>query len=259
MTLLELGAKVEVAPSHIFHIENGTKVPSQELAVRLARALGEDEDLYRAWARARSRSDFYTAVDSAAVLANYLRGSEAAMLVSTGREAVEADWARPRDSRVSDQEPVVSFLSMTSVTEGPGPARLLVPVFAEGEDPGSDPRPRGAFDTLRLDPRLLGSIELLDRPFAYPLSHRSTRRVEGILPARGIAVITRRFLPLRAHEVYAVRTGPGIVLTRTMWNGSELLLLPGPGENDFQTLPARTTAELERRIVGMVAVVRAEA
>src|SRR5438876_4008489 len=47
-------SKVGIAPSHVFHVENGDKVPGEDLAVEIARVLHEDEYLYRAWDLVRS-------------------------------------------------------------------------------------------------------------------------------------------------------------------------------------------------------------
>ena len=46
-----------LAPSFLFNIENGRKVPSEEVAVRIAHALDdrEHEITYRAWAPRRAR------------------------------------------------------------------------------------------------------------------------------------------------------------------------------------------------------------
>src|SRR6187399_407867 len=46
-----------LAPSFLFNIENGRKVPSEDVAARIALALedGAHETTYRAWARAKSR------------------------------------------------------------------------------------------------------------------------------------------------------------------------------------------------------------
>src|SRR5689334_21371487 len=75
MSLQTLGERVGVAPSHVYHVEKGDKVPSESLAMQLARALGEDPDLFRAWARARSRTDIHTALESARTLARYLQAA----------------------------------------------------------------------------------------------------------------------------------------------------------------------------------------
>src|SRR6266496_1536131 len=85
LSLQELARRVETSPSHIFHIENGEKVPNEDLAGRIALALGEDEDVFRAWARARQRSDFYTAAASADMVRMYL--SERATGASPAKHA----------------------------------------------------------------------------------------------------------------------------------------------------------------------------
>jgi transcriptional regulator with XRE-family HTH domain len=54
-SLAELARAADLkAPSYVLHIERGDKAPSEEVAERLARALGEDVDSFRAWARLRS-------------------------------------------------------------------------------------------------------------------------------------------------------------------------------------------------------------
>jgi len=284
LSLQELARRVETSPSHIFHIENGEKVPNEHLAARVARALGEDEDVFRAWARARQRSDFYTAATSADVVRRYLstrpasasmaRYAEARKIGAAAKEGqmlwslsapegespgVAGEFVRP------DAAPeAAAMMSSTAyrrgaeTPQGPRPARLLIPVVADGGDPGDDAKPANAIDVVRIDPRALRSIEELERPFAYPLSPEFTRRVAGILPARGHAVLTRRRARPVPHEVYAVRAVGAVVLSRVMWNGRQLLLLPAPGASDFELLPAENEAGLDRLVVGMVVLVRAE-
>src|SRR5881296_1954907 len=154
MTLQDLAEKVGIAPSHVFHVENGDKVPGEDLAVEIARVLHEDEYLYRAWARARSRSDFYTAVESAGVLAQYIRGAE-----QPPGERV-AQWERPRTDRASDATPP-SAMKMTFLesVSAPQPARLLVPLIPAGADPG---QASASSQVLRLDPRALDPAEPLE-------------------------------------------------------------------------------------------------
>src|SRR5262245_59705788 len=48
----ELARRAAISPSYVSLIERGYKVPDEEAAARLARALEDDEELYRAWARA---------------------------------------------------------------------------------------------------------------------------------------------------------------------------------------------------------------
>src|SRR5262245_54961900 len=51
LTGAELASRAKISPSYVSLIEKGAKVPDEDVAVALARALGDDEDLYRAWAR----------------------------------------------------------------------------------------------------------------------------------------------------------------------------------------------------------------
>ena len=45
----QLAKKAGISPSYLSLIERGHKLPSVEVAVRIARALGDREELYRAW------------------------------------------------------------------------------------------------------------------------------------------------------------------------------------------------------------------
>src|SRR5262245_460219 len=54
-TLADLAREAGLkAPSYVLHIEKGDKVPSEDVAERLARALGEDVESFTAWARLRT-------------------------------------------------------------------------------------------------------------------------------------------------------------------------------------------------------------
>src|SRR3990172_3946331 len=52
LTGVELAQRAGISPSYVSLIERGAKVPDEDVAAGLARALDDDEDLYRAWARA---------------------------------------------------------------------------------------------------------------------------------------------------------------------------------------------------------------
>jgi transcriptional regulator with XRE-family HTH domain len=57
LTALELARIVRVSPSYISLIESGEKVPGEEVAVRIARALRDDEGLYVAWTHSTRHGD----------------------------------------------------------------------------------------------------------------------------------------------------------------------------------------------------------
>jgi hypothetical protein len=49
-----------------------------------------------------------------------------------------------------------------------------------------------------------------------------------------------------------VRLSGHLILSRTLWSGRQLLLLPGRGESDFIVLDAPDRTALERLIAGKV-------
>ena len=226
LSLQGLADIVGSAPSHIFHVENGSKVPGESLAARIARALGENEDAFRAWSRLRQRASLRGALEAAEVLAGYMAHGLG------GERAPRPDEpVRPPSPRV---------------------ARLLVPLLGDGADPGDATRPSGAIGMLRLDAADPGPTTDLDRPFAYLAGGACLRRVPD-LDAEGTAlVLTRRALPPTPNEVCAVRLDRGVALARVLWNGRELLLHPAPGASDFVVLPAAGAEALARLIAGRV-------
>jgi hypothetical protein len=73
---------VEASAPHLYHIETGRKLPSEELAARIARALDQDPDVFRAWVRATGRSDWRTTHHATILLDNYIRDPEVARLMA---------------------------------------------------------------------------------------------------------------------------------------------------------------------------------
>lgn len=248
-----LGRQVGVAGSHIFHVENGEKLPSEGLAVRLARALDDDVELYRAWVRAVGKSSFHATLEAAAALQERLRvvgaGRAGGQGVVGGAGEIVAVSAR---SAPAAESPELA----TSDAPARGPARVLVTVIAGDEDPGPGPRPRGVTDTLRLDPGALGALEALEHPFAMPLAAPIVRRVADALPERGWAILTRRVLPLVPHAIHAVHIAGRLTLARVLWNGTQLLVLPAAGDRDFTVLEAPDEPALARLLAGRVVAVR---
>lgn len=165
-----------LAPSFLFNIENGRKVPSEEVAVRIAVALGDQshEDTYRAWARVKSRG----------------RNGRA------DHDAMLAAWEQLRRGFSADTSTLPSEPT-TSVRDA---GRLRVPVLAAAIDPGDGVRPPAerVVNTLSLDPSIYGHdaerarerFVRLRRPFAFPLDSVQAARVKG-LPSGYLAVVTR--------------------------------------------------------------------
>jgi len=222
-----------LAPSFLFNIENGRKVPSEDVAVRIARALddGAFEATYRAWARAKSRG-------------------------RTGRidhEAMLRAWEQLRNP----------FGGLPAVTAPPPPpaapqrdaGRLRVPVLASASDPGDGirPVPEMVINTLSLDPQTYGhDAELardrfarLRRPFAFPLADALASRVG--LPGRTLAVVTREVGEApEDRAVYVVRIDGALDLVRgdQLVNGD----IPAP----LKSAGIHTMAALRAAVVGRI-------
>lgn len=197
-----------LATSFLFNIEHGRKVPGEDVAARIAVALGDGayEQLYRAWARVKSRGRNGRA-DHEAMLGAWERLRAGFSITDSGAGAAER---RP--------EPV----------DGARDAgRLRVAVLATAADPGDGvrPGPELVVNTLSLDPSLYGHdaaqarerFSRLRRPFAFPLDTEQAARAPG-LPAGYLAVVTRETAEEpRRDGAYVVRVRgrlevvPGVV------------------------------------------------
>jgi transcriptional regulator with XRE-family HTH domain len=180
------------AASFIHHIERGDKVPSEEVATRLALALGDDEGLYRAWARARRGGD--------------LAATREAVRSIEVRLAVEGAWPEPAP-----------------------PALIRIPLLPEGADPGAGTMPSGGpYEVLRLDPGALPQ-EPLHRPFAYRLTAAGVHRVAPRLGAGDLVILTRNAWPIHPHAIYGVRVLGRLELSCLRQQDGTLALLSAAG------------------------------
>jgi len=185
-----------LATSFLFNIEHGRKVPGEDVAARIAVALGDGayEQLYRAWARVKSRG----------------RNGRA------DHEAMLGAWERLRAGFVVTDNGAGTPERKIDVVDGARDAgRLRVAVLATAADPGDSvrPGPELVVNTLSLDPSLYGHdatlarerYTRLRRPFAFPLDAEQAARAPG-LPAGYLAVVTRETGELpRRDAAYVVR------------------------------------------------------
>ena len=206
------------------------------MAERIARALGDDPALYRAWAQALGRSDFVTVMSAAGSLMRHAALAPESLGVPAHREAQDA----------------LAPVAFHAAHETAGEPRLLVPVLASGVDPGDAVAARGrAQFTLAVAARDLPAPETLVRPFGYVVSERDTARVSGLLAGQ-LALFSRSFVSIEPERVHAVRMAGRVALARLMWNGETLLVLPGRGRNDFTVLPAPGRSALAALVVGVL-------
>lgn len=247
------------APSYVLHIEKGEKVPSEEVAGRLARALGEDVESFTAWARLRAgTSTWAQALHSARIAEQAVRAIERDPRHKVVHRAQSVARPPEYDEFASlldrlDDEPGALKTEKSSTTSAP--IRLL----EDGQDPDARRPVRGQRRTLMpavdLDEDVRRHFRDLVAPFAYRLTPASVRRAPNLLPPGFYAILTRSVLPLEAHEAYAVRVKGRTELGFVHWDGERLALLPHTDPRDLVILPARSQDELEKIIAGKIAIV----
>ena len=132
-------------------------------------------------------------------------------------------------------------------------AKILVPELEEGVDPGDGARSNPDVRVVhRVAADSLAGIEPPVRPFAFRLSSAGVRRVDDVLAAGDLAIVSRKSWPLERFAPHAVRLSGHLILSRILWSGRQLLLLPGRDGSDFIVLDAPDRTALERLIAGKV-------
>jgi transcriptional regulator with XRE-family HTH domain len=256
LTGTEVAQRAGISTSYVSLIENGAKVPDEEVAAGLARALEDDEALYRAWARAARIGVHDLALlnqlEAIARTPAYVEmvesGQELPRLQAheeKGPEAkLEADLARRLREVASKLTPSPSAVAPQAE---PAPGVVAVPVLAEGADPAKLERSRPR-DTLLLDRRLLGGCDPRQL-FACQVPASATGHLRGVA-APADRVVFRRDGTVTAGRICAVRTDRGLVLSRVLVQDRSLLLLPGEGESEFESVGLGEVRELTDVIAG---------
>ncbi len=259
-SLAELARAADLkAPSYVLHIERGDKAPSEEVAERLARALGEDVDSFRAWARLRAGAGtlddaLQSARIAARAVSSIARDPGHAIVHGRLRQDSAPQRMAARSAARSHSFSDDGARVEAALCRAPSPP--AIPLLEMGADPDTaSPDGKRMTVAVERDQTLGARLATLDAPFAYRLSVRSVRRAPYLLPAGFYAILTRRFLPLEAHEAYAVRLKGTVELGFVHWDGQRLALLPHTNPADLVLFPARSEHELGRLIVGKVAIV----
>ena len=260
LTGAELAQRADISPSYVSLIEKGAKVPDEDVAARIARALRDDEDLYRAWARASrlglhklnllnrmeaiSRSPSYLGmVERGDTLPEELEEAQLGERDGDRLKFPRADVLQSRSSARRMTEPAPPPREVVELRDEPGPAIieaappeiLRIPVLAEGADPGKiAPSPLAIRDRLIVDSRLLVDHDP-ERLFAYDVTPSAMKHLRGVA-SPGDRIVFRRGGRVAPDRVCAVRTPEGVVLARVLFKGRSLLLLPGEGERDFESV-----------------------
>jgi len=233
LTGTDLAVRAGISTSYVSLIENGAKVPDEEAAARIARALDDDEPLYRAWARAArigvhdlAMLNEIDTIGRTPALASLVESGGEIPRLGAEASAPEADSPSPDLARGAD-------------------AVVHVPVLGRGDDPAVATARREA---LLLDRRLVGAAAS-GTLFAYEVATDDLRHLRG-LAAPGDLVVLRSAGEPKPDRICAVRASGRVRLARVLVSEETLVLLPGEGETAFEAVPL-PGGELASLIAGM--------
>ncbi len=256
LTGTEVAQRAGISTSYVSLIENGAKVPDEDVAAALARALEDDEALYRAWARAAR-----IGVHDLALLNQLEAIARTPAYVELVESGQELPRLRPREDKGPEPKietdlarrlrEVASKLT-PSPSAGPAsaeaaPGVIAVPVLAEGADP-AELEPAHTRHRVLLDRRLLLGHEPRQL-FACEVPASATGHLRGVA-APGDRVVFRRGGAVAPDRICAVRTERGIVLSRVLVQERSVLLLPGEGETAFESVGLGEGRELTDVVAG---------
>jgi transcriptional regulator with XRE-family HTH domain len=238
------GTREPISASYIYLIESGKKIPEEDNALKLARALGDDERLYKEWVNANKAEKQQDALEAAARYEALAKGANVEVKVADTDHIVFGSLPRPGEFR---KTPSGSRLRRDVEEERYLPP---VPVYAEGTDPAA----AGAeeLSTVNLKCGVLPLNERIADPFAYRLSPDGVARVRGTLQEGDTVIITRDPGPIVAEEIYAVRHEGTIVLSRVLDRGSALLLLSDEGPDKIEMISVPRQGGIRSLLVGRV-------
>ncbi len=283
MSGAELARRSGISPAYVTLIEKGAKVPAADVAERIARALDDDPEVYRAWSLAEKLPDANAALADlwrAQVMAHD-RVTQSTLssgadfdvtpLANTPPEPAQAGrrvmsvrtrgpeatiHAELLDSRTTSV-PAMAEAAAEMATRVASPTGLVeLKVLRPGEDPGDGAAVPDSLviDTMLVDPRLLG-IAPPRRPFAFQADDVVARRVPAEVRAGDWVIVSRDVDAIVPGVTYAVRLHGGIVLSHVIVRGNRLVLPPAPGESDLEELSAARGDAVRRFVAGSVAAV----
>lgn len=232
---MELARRSGVSPSYVSLIEHGEKIPSEDVAVRIARVLGEREDIYRVWA-ATARMDEATrqAVwrlrGAEPELQRIPRGDEAATALED--DADEPVVVPPPEAHRPPGRPRIGdryeFQVSYKLEDDERAPTLRIPLLAPGAASGDDPPPQDEVEALvALDARIL------DRPraaglLALRVDETNGRDVATWLRPRDLVVLERRPTSFDPALIHVLRLPEGLRLARAVVTGEALVVLADP-------------------------------
>jgi transcriptional regulator with XRE-family HTH domain len=269
LTGAELAQRAGISTSYVSLIENGAKIPEEVVAAGIARALDDDEALYRAWSRAArlgvhdlallneleaiSRTPAYVSlVESGEALPRFEAPPE-----PTGETEPAGDLAARLREVASRLGPEALAARRPGRWPRPGvvaeprqAAVVVIAVLRPGTDPAALEGSGGSAvaDHLLLDSRLIEGHDA-EQLFACEVTAAATTHLRGVA-APGDRVVFQRRGVVTPDRICAIRTGRGIVLSRALVQEGSLLLLPGDGEVDFESVELPDHGKLSEVVAG---------
>ncbi len=260
---MELARRSGVSPSYVSLIEHGEKIPSEDVAVRIARVLGEREDIYRVWA-ATARMDEATrqAVwrlrGADPDLQRLSRGSEEVdsdVLTETGADPLGGhDYAFPEGHRPPGRPRIADryeFQVAYKLEDDERAPTLRIPLLVPGSLPDADPPPQEEVEALvALDARILDRSSAAGL-VALRIDETNGRDVVSWLRPRDLVVLERRPASFDPSLVHAFRLPEGLRLARAAYASGLLFLLPDPAVGGSpRVIPMADEGELQKVLFG---------
>ena len=249
LTAYQLAKKVDISPSYMSMIETGKKVPMEDVAMRIAQALGDDPELYGAWAHDARVEDLHGTLTHLNRASRYRDSQELQNRLARGDDVdtwEEFDQPSPLSTDSS------STPSANAAAAG-HPDFISIPVLEDGADPGPDPAASDhVVEVLQLHARMLPDRP--ERPFAYRPAVTMVRRVHPLIHAGDLVILDAARTRISPETVQAVRFRGVITLSRVLVKGHALLLLPAGDSSDFDVVDLDGPDALDLLLAGTVVV-----
>lgn len=260
LSATDLAERAGITPSYVSVIEAGDRVPSEEVAVRLAKALDDDPDLYLAWAHAREIKDLPRYLDRMKKLLHLRNDPEMRDRVGLGETLGVEDYD---EATLHDQLKPIRAMRMRSASErkrnrqsGPPPSAdpVPVPVLQDGFDPGDDPmNADGVIGTIPLPEQVLPPDVV--GPFAYRPGKNAVRRVSDEMAPGSLVVLSTRPGLLDAGHIQAVRHEGRVILSRVLQRSDSMVLLHDTDSSQVEVVDLAEGESALDRIAGTVVLV----
>lgn len=244
LTGMELARRSGVSPSYVSLIEHGEKIPSEEVAVRIARVLGEREDVYRVWA-ATARMDEATrqavwrlrGVETD--VQRMSRGSENGEPEAETAGAVTEEYILPEIHRPPGRPRIAEryeFQVSYRLEDDERAPTLRIPLLAPGVAPSGEQIPQEDIESLvALDSRILDRTSS-NGLVALRVDETNGRDVTTWLRPRDLVVVERNPHTFDAGLIHAFNLEEGLRLAKASRIGDLLLLLSDPAQNGAPTV-----------------------